>query len=101
MKKHRFRKAFVLMFLELLVIMAIISGVVNWFRVYDMQKPIFTVPVNVDDNGQGTYYGLGYAVKIYGKINKYTKEYERTRTDYYVMGILVSTLEHEYIHYKK
>ena len=94
MKKDRFSKIFMIVALEILLIMAVISGIVNWFRIYNMQKPVFTIPINVDENGEGTYYGLGYAIKVDGRINKYTKEYEQIRTDYYVLGILVSSLDH-------
>ena len=96
MKKNKFCRTFIIVFIEVMLVLALISGVVNWFRIYDMQKPIFTIPVNVDENGQGTYYGMGYAVKVYGKINKYTKEYEQTRTDYYVLGLLISSFDHKY-----
>ena len=95
MKKRKFTKLFVMIFIEVLLVIALISGVGNWFRVYNMQKPIFTIPVNVDENGEGSYYGLGYVVNMYGKINKYTKEYKHTRTDYYVLGILVSSFDYE------
>lgn len=93
MKKNRFLKTIIVISLEVLIVMILITGFVNWFKVNNKETPIFTIGINIGENGQGTYYGLGYSIEIEGHINKYTKEYENTSAKYYILGFLIDSFD--------
>ncbi len=50
----------------ILILVTVCTAVFDYFRVRSAEKPIFTIPITADDGGTGTYYGLGYTIKIKG-----------------------------------
>ncbi len=41
-------------------------GVVDYSKVKNFNKPIFTIPYSYDDGGSSIYYGFGYSFEIEG-----------------------------------
>lgn len=57
----------VLILLCALLALVLTMGVVDFFRVYYFEKPLFAVCVQgADDGGSGIYRGLGYGFHITG-----------------------------------
>ena len=48
--------------------LAISTGIIDFFRVYKAEKPIFIIASSdlKKDGGSGKYYGLGYQIEIKG-----------------------------------
>lgn len=82
------RKLISLIFGSILII-AVLTGVFDWFRVKGFEKPIFTIPITEDDGGSGIYYGLGYSIDIKGNFMPEDELPGVTHYDFYIFGVLV------------
>ena len=55
-------------FISVIIVLVVLWGIaffIDYSRCGNFKEPIFVVPgVTADDGGSGTYYGLGYKVKI-------------------------------------
>lgn len=65
----------------------IILGTVDYPRVKNFKRPIFSIPLSTaDDGGSGTYQGLGYSFEIKGNFMPEDEFPEVTYYKYYLFG---------------
>lgn len=89
------KKIIIRIIIILLVLWAIIFCI-DYSRCSNFKEPIFAIPtVTADDGGSGTYYGLGYKVKVTKTISA---EYgvqllkvEMYIMDWFIVGAIADT----------
>ena len=60
---------------------------VDFYKVNNLEKPIFCIPTETaDDGGSGRYVGLGYSFDIEGSFMPENETYTVTRFDAYLFG---------------
>lgn len=93
-KRKKRLKNFLYIVFEILFILALLSGLINWFRVFSYDKPILAYEVESDNIDElYTYYGLGYKIITKTSVNSITNKTEYEIGNYYVLGFLVYTFD--------
>lgn len=94
MKKKKTIKA-VGIILGLLLVLSIGTGTIDYFRVHNAEKPIFTIPITADDGGSGIYYGLGYQIEIKGNFMPEDPTSGIKYVEYSILGITTKEIVFE------
>lgn len=74
------------------VLLWLIFGTVDYFRVASFEKPLFCVPgITADDGGSGHYQGLGYSFDIRGNFLPEAECPGVREYSYYLFGAAVGS----------
>lgn len=93
-KKKKKIKHLFLLIIEIVLCLAITSGLINWFRVFNYEKPIFVYEAKSEKiQGLHTYYGLGHKIIIKKEKDMITKKEKYEISNYYALGFLIYTFD--------
>lgn len=83
-------KRIILFIVLFILLIAIVFGIVDFFRVKSASLPIFCINVDkIDDGGSGKYIGLGYSFYIKGNFLPDEPAAGVTAYNYSILGIKI------------